>query len=149
MMYEGLICGNSDSILKEMVKNNIKVDLILTDPPYNLNKDFGNDSDKLSLEQFLKVSRERICTCKELLKDNGSIIWFGIHHYIGFIQSIMYESGLHYRRMNIWYYENGFSRTTNSPLTHNMNHFFGFLNHQKNGHIIQMMSESHTRVQKD
>lgn len=117
MMYEGLICGNSDSILKEMVKNNIKVDLILTDPPYNLNKDFGNDSDKLSLEQFLKVSRERICTCKELLKDNGSIIWFGIHHYIGFIQSIMYESGLHYRRMNIWYYENGFSRTTNSPLT--------------------------------
>ena len=117
MKYEGLICGDSDILLKDMVNDGIKVDLILTDPPYNLNKDFGNDSDKLSLADFLAVSKERISTCKDLLKDDGSLIWFGIHHYIGFIQSIMYECGLYYRRMNIWYYENGFSRTTNSPLT--------------------------------
>ena len=37
--YQGIICGNSDILLKEMLSNNIKVDLILTDPPYNLNKD--------------------------------------------------------------------------------------------------------------
>ena len=29
---------------------------------------------------------------------------------------MMYEAGLYYRRMNIWYYENGFSRTSKAPL---------------------------------
>ena len=105
--YSGLICGDSDILLREMLSEGVKVDLVLTDPPYNLNKDFGNNSDKLSLEEFLKVSRTRIELCRDLLVPTGSIIWFGIHHYIGFIQSIMYEAGLNYRRMNIWYYENG------------------------------------------
>lgn len=117
MEYNGLICGNSDIILKKMVEDCIQVDLILTDPPYNLNKDFGNDSDKLPLKDFLNITQKRIELCRDILSPNGSIIWFGIHHYIGFIQSIMYEAGLNYRRMNIWYYENGFSRKTTEPLT--------------------------------
>lgn len=116
MSYSGLICGDSDVILQDMVNEEIKVDLILTDPPYNLNKDFGNDSDKLSMDDFIKVSRSRLTLCRDLLTPEGSIIWFGIHKNIGFIQTIMYDIGLNYRRMNIWYYENGFSRVTNSPL---------------------------------
>lgn len=117
MAYDGLIYGNSDKLLKEMVDKGIKYDLILTDPPYNLNKDFGNNSDKLSMDEFLKVSRSRIALCSELLNSDGSIIWFGIHHNIGFIQTIMYDIGLNYRRLNIWYYENGFSRLKRAPLT--------------------------------
>lgn len=115
--FNGIICGDSDIILGELLNSGIKIDLILTDPPYNLNKDFGNDSDKLSLEEFLSISKKRLSLCKDLLNDNGSIIWFGIHHYIGFIQTIMYELGLYYRRLNIWHYENGFSRNTNAPMT--------------------------------
>ncbi|MBR2214338.1 MAG: site-specific DNA-methyltransferase [Selenomonadaceae bacterium] len=115
--YQGIICGDSDEILARMLNEGESVDLVLTDPPYNLNKDFGNNSDKLPLSEFLSVSKRRIELCRDLLKFDGSIIWFGIHHYIGFIQSIMYEVGLNYRRMNIWYYENGFSRLTTAPLT--------------------------------
>ena len=37
--------GDSDKIVKEFLKQGVKFDLILTDPPYNLNKDFGNNSD--------------------------------------------------------------------------------------------------------
>lgn len=117
MKYQGVICGDSDLILTQMINDGIKVDLILTDPPYNLNKDFGNNSDKLSLDDFLSATRKRVESCKMLLKDNGSLIWFGIHHYIGFIQTIMYETGLFYRRMNIWFYENGFSRSSKAPIT--------------------------------
>lgn len=43
--YAGLICGDSDVLLQNMLDAGIKVDLVLTDPPYNLNKDFGNNSD--------------------------------------------------------------------------------------------------------
>ncbi len=107
--------ADSDILLREMLSEDMKFDLILTDPPYNLNKDFGNDSDKLPLPSFLEVTKERIETCRDLLTPAGSIIWFGIHNYIGFIQVIMYNAGLHYRRMNIWRYENGFCRTKTSP----------------------------------
>lgn len=116
MEYSGLICGDSDVILQKMLKDGFTADLILTDPPYNLNKDFGNNSDKLPLNEFLVISRKRISMCKALLASQGSLVWFGIHNYIGFIQVMMYELGLFYRRMNIWYYENGFSRVTTSPL---------------------------------
>lgn len=113
----GLICGDSDELLQKLLDEGVQVDLVLTDPPYNLNKDFGNNSDCLSLDDFLNITRKRVSLCRDLLKPTGSIIWFGIHHYIGFIQTIMYEANLFYRRMNIWYYENGFSRLKTAPLT--------------------------------
>jgi len=109
--------GDSDKILQKMIDNGMTFDLILTDPPYNLNKDFGNDSDSLTLEEFLNINRSRINMCKELLTKNGGLIWFGIHRYIGFIQVMMYETGLHYRAMNIWHYKNGFSRSKKIPAT--------------------------------
>lgn len=108
---------NSDIALEELYQQGFKFDLILTDPPYNLQKDFGNDSDKLSLEDFLEINEKRIDACKNILNDTGSLIWFGIHHYIGFMQTIMYQKGLFYRRMNIWFYENGFSRSKKTPQT--------------------------------
>ena len=67
------------------------------------------------MTEFLEVSRTRIQSCSDLLASDGSILWFGIHHYIGFLQAIMYETGLHYRRMNIWRYNNGFSRSKRLP----------------------------------
>ena len=107
---------DSDKFIDELIRENVKVDLILTDPPYNLNKDFGNKSDCLELEDFLDITKYRINRYKDVLKDDGQIIWFGIHKYIGYIQVIMYEAGLYYRTMNIWHYENGFSRNKTSPL---------------------------------
>lgn len=114
----GIINGNSDIILDQYIEMGMKFDLILTDPPYNINKDFGNDSDCLSLEEFIRVTNERLAKLKQLLTPTGSIIWFGIHNYIGFIQVAMYNAGFHYRRMNIWHYENGFSRSKKVPATH-------------------------------
>jgi DNA modification methylase len=115
MDFNRIYNADSDVLLSEMVSKGLKFDLILTDPPYNLKKDFGNGSDNLPLPEFLEITKKRIALCRELLTDTGSIIWFGIHNYIGFIQVIMYDIGLHYRRMNIWRYENGFSRTSTSP----------------------------------
>jgi DNA modification methylase len=110
--------ADSDKMLRDMLDEGVKFDLILTDPPYNLNKDFGNGSDKLPLDSFLSVTKNRLEMCRDLLTPTGSIVWFGIHNYIGFIQVIMYKVGLHYRRMNIWAYQNGFSRTTRLPAAH-------------------------------
>lgn len=117
MQYNCIYNASCDDLMNQFIEEGLEVDLVLTDPPYNINKDFGNDSDKLTVKEFLEVTKERVIKCKKLLKKDGSIIWFGIHDYIGLIQMIMYEQDLAYRRMNIWYYENGFSRSSRSPLT--------------------------------
>ncbi|MBD5173262.1 MAG: site-specific DNA-methyltransferase [Bacteroidales bacterium] len=114
----GIIEGDCDLVLDSLIESGIKYDLILTDPPYNVGKDFGNDSDNLPLDVFLTSMYLRIDKLKLLLSENGSIIWFGIHDYIGFFQVYMYNIGLHYRRLNIWHYENGFSRSSREPATH-------------------------------
>lgn len=126
----GVINDNSDRFLDELIEKNIKYDLILTDPPYNINKDFGNNSDCLSLEDFISVTQDRIKKMKQLLTPNGSIIWFGIHDYICYVQIAMYDAGLYYRRMNIWHYENGFSRSKKEPATH-YEPFLWFSNNDK------------------
>ena len=110
--------NNLDSdkeLFDRLLDDGHRFDLILTDPPYNLNKDFGNDSDKLELDEFLAVNRTRIAECTRLLTPQGSVLWFAIHHFVGYLQVMMYEAGLHYRRMNVWRYQNGFSRSPRAP----------------------------------
>ena len=102
----GNICGDSDVIVDQLIENGQKFDLILTDPPYNINKDFGNNSDCLPLDDFINITNERIKKLKQVLTPTGSIIWFNIHDYICYVQVAMYNAGLFYRRMNIWHYEN-------------------------------------------
>ena len=116
-MY-GLINGNCDIIMDSLIEQGMKYDLVLTDPPYNINKDFGNKTDCLSLEDFIDATKKRIEKLKTLLYPNGSIIWFGSHRYICYVQVAMYEAGLFYRRLNIWAYENNFSRFTREPAAH-------------------------------
>lgn len=118
MNMSGVINGNSDLIMSDLIERGEQFDLILTDPPYNLNKDFGNDSDKLSIDEFINITNERIIKMSKLLAPTGSIIWFGIHNYICYAQVAMYSAGLFYRRMNIWHYENGFYHSKKEPAAH-------------------------------
>ena len=116
--FEGVIHASCDDVIDDLIASGQKFDLILTDPPYNVGKDFGNNTDSLPLDKFLAEMKNRVFKLKQLLTDEGSIIWFGIHDYICYIQVFMYEAGLSYRRLNIWHYENGFSRSKKEPAPH-------------------------------
>ncbi|WEF32132.1 DNA-methyltransferase [Pseudoduganella chitinolytica] len=52
------------------------VDLLLTDPPYNLGKDYGNASDQQSVEEYLQWTERWIDAVLPKLKDNGSLYIF-------------------------------------------------------------------------
>ena len=52
------------------------VDLILTDPPYNLGKDYGNASDQQSVEAYLAWTEQWIAAVLPKLKANGSLYIF-------------------------------------------------------------------------
>jgi len=92
------------------------VDLIIIDPPYNLNKDFGNNSDKWNkVDDWVEWSKKWMIESKRVLKTDGSIFVYGIHKYICYTQCYLYELGLQYGRMFIWHYENGWSKYTKKP----------------------------------
>ncbi|MCB9800473.1 MAG: site-specific DNA-methyltransferase [Candidatus Omnitrophica bacterium] len=92
------------------------VDLVVIDPPYNLGKDFGNESDVWGdVQSWLDWSKKWLNESERVLKDSGSIFVYGIHHYICYIQCYLYETGMHYGRQFIWHYENGWSKYTRSP----------------------------------
>jgi DNA modification methylase len=106
--------GSCIDLIKSLEDNS--VDLIIADPPYNLNKNFGNKSDVWKdKEDWVEWSKLWIDVCIPKLKDTGSIFIYGIHNYLCYLQVYLYEKDLNYRRQFIWYYENGFSSFKNSP----------------------------------
>jgi len=92
--------------------------LIIADPPYNLNKDFGQWKESENRERWLPWSREWIAEAVRVLAPGGSIFVYGIHHHLCWIQCHLYEIGLTYRRQIIWRYENGFSGYTKTLSAH-------------------------------
>lgn len=96
------------TFMKEIEPDSI--DLIIADPPYNLNKDFGNKSDNWNcINDWFNWSKKWIDESIRILKPTGNIFIYGIHHYLCYIQCYLYERNLKYRRQIIWQYENGFS----------------------------------------
>lgn len=92
--------------------------LVIADPPYNLGPSFGNDLEWRHSEEWLPWCARWLSECCRVMADDGQIFVYGIHHYIGPLQVLMYELGLHYRRMIIWNYENGWSRSRKTLATH-------------------------------
>lgn len=84
-------------------------DLVIADPPYNLNKNFGawNEVDKR--DAWLPWSKDWITEASRILRRGGNIFVYGIHRHLCWIQCYLYDLGLSYRRQIIWYYENGFA----------------------------------------
>jgi site-specific DNA-methyltransferase (adenine-specific) len=51
-----LYTGDNLYYLDQMIEDGLNFDLILTDPPYNIGKEFGNDTDQQPLDFFFTGS---------------------------------------------------------------------------------------------
>ena len=49
------------------------IDLIVADPPYGLGKDYGNDSDKMEADAYLRWTAEWLDAALPKLKASGSL----------------------------------------------------------------------------
>jgi site-specific DNA-methyltransferase (adenine-specific)/adenine-specific DNA-methyltransferase len=92
--------------------------LIVADPPYNLDKDFGTWKERDQKKQWLPWCKQWIAETVRLLAPGGNLFVYGIHHHLCWIQCHLYEIGLTYRRQIIWYYENGFAGYTKTLAAH-------------------------------
>ncbi len=68
--------------------------LIVADPPYNLNKDFGAWKESERRDGWREWMQTWLVEAKRLLSDRGNIFVYGIHHHQCWIQCNMYELGL-------------------------------------------------------
>ena len=85
------------------------INLIIADPPYNLSKDFGPWKETEKRAEWKDWTGSWLGEAARVLSKRGNIFVYGIHHHQCWVQCIMYELGLEYRRQIIWYYENGFA----------------------------------------
>ena len=83
--------------------------LIVADPPYNLNKDFGPWKELQRRNEWKEWMRRWLAEAHRLLSDQGNIFVYGIHRHQCWVQCMMFEQGFTYRRQIVWYYENGFA----------------------------------------
>lgn len=78
--------------------------IILADPPYNIGKDFGNDSDKQSMDDYLVWTDKWIAECLRVLKPNGTMFVYGFSEILALILSRVPHK-IH-RRWLVWHYTN-------------------------------------------
>lgn len=108
----------SDCVKGLQLLPDASTDLVIADPPYNLDKDFGSWKEAEHKAHWLAWCKQWLLECERIMKPNGNIFVYGIHRHLCWIQCYMYEIGLTYRRQIIWYYENGFSGYTKSLAAH-------------------------------
>ena len=92
-----MIHSNSDNIIYNTIHHQDCIsgmkklseniaDIIICDPPYNIGKDFGNNSDKQKMESYLSWCDEWISECIRILKPNGTLYIYGFSEILAFIR---------------------------------------------------------------
>jgi len=93
---------NEDCVLGMKKIPDVSADIIICDPPYNIGKDFGNDSDKQEMDTYLSWCDTWIAECLRILKPNGTLYIYGFSEILSFIRTRIH---CHVRWL-VWHYTN-------------------------------------------
>ena len=122
-----LFQGNEYTIINEFVKNDVKVNHIITDPPYNISHennfntlkrprqgvDFGEWDKNFDLFSWIPEYGK-------ILDKNGSMIVFCSYRYMSFIIKTMEESNLEVKDVLVWRKSNPMPRNTDRRYVQDM-----------------------------
>lgn len=93
---------NEDCIIGMKKIHSESADIIICDPPYNIGKDFGNDSDRQTMENYLTWCDTWIAECLRILKPTGTLYIYGFSEILAFIRTRITCNV----RWLIWHYTN-------------------------------------------
>ena len=115
-----LYLGNSTKIVKELKKNKIKVNHIITDPPYNIAQEnnFSTMKNKRTGIDFGTWDRAfDVCgwikDFVDILDENGSMIIFCSYKFISYIISELEQNNFEVKDVLIWQKTNPMPRNIN------------------------------------
>jgi len=98
------------------------IDLIVTDPPYNIKKaewDNFKDSDK-----FINWCSEWLDECIRILKENGSLYIIIDYHYLAELKVLIHSKGLLFKNILVWRFKEGYGTNRNYSIKCNFILYF-------------------------
>jgi site-specific DNA-methyltransferase (adenine-specific) len=101
-LTQQIIQGDCLAILPTL--ENDSAQIVIADPPYNIGKDFGNNSDKQPMDEYLEWCEKWIQECLRILKPNGTMFIYGFSEILALILSKVPLTIQ--RRWIIWHYTN-------------------------------------------
>ena len=112
----GSLCELNDSELNFLI--NEKVNLFITDPPYNLNFNYGEDvKDNLSEEKYEELLLTTFKRCYELAEDSASLFIIHYPEALAKIYLDLIEIGWEYRQWISWVYSSNTGHSKNKWST--------------------------------
>ncbi|MGR4001060.1 MAG: site-specific DNA-methyltransferase [Alphaproteobacteria bacterium] len=82
---------------------NLKFDVVIADPPYNIGKDFGNNDDDMPIDEYVDWCGKWLSQCFHLLADNGLVYVYGFPEVLARI-AVNYP--INEQRWLAWHYTN-------------------------------------------
>jgi site-specific DNA-methyltransferase (adenine-specific) len=102
VLRQDVLLGDTLTILPTLASDSAQI--IIADPPYNIGKDFGNNSDKQPMDDYLSWCETWIKECLRILKPNGTMFIYGFSEILALILSkVPYTIN---RRWIVWHYTN-------------------------------------------
>jgi DNA modification methylase len=104
-----ILQGEATDKLKDLADES--VDLIIADPPYNLNKDYGNKSDSKSFDEYISFTKDWTNEATRILKPNGTIYVFMGFRFISYLYQILEnDNSLYFNNWVCWFYTQGIGK---------------------------------------
>ena len=114
-MRHKIICGKAEDVLPEFDSNTF--DLIATDPPYNIGKDFENDN--LSEEEYLELWKKWAKELNRVLDVGGALYLTIGWQYVAEIRVLFKEiKDLRLKNWIIWYRQDGWKGDNGFAQSH-------------------------------
>jgi site-specific DNA-methyltransferase (adenine-specific) len=102
-LRQEIVCADVLDLLKTLPNNCAQC--VIADPPYNIGKDFGNDSDKQRMSDYLGWCKKWLGECLRILKPNGTMFVYGFSEILAHIQCQLPFGAVNVRWL-IWHYTN-------------------------------------------
>jgi site-specific DNA-methyltransferase (adenine-specific) len=100
--------GDAIEVMKSLPSES--VDLIATDPPYNLGKDYGNNIDYQEWHLYEAFTEKWLTEAIRLLKPTGSLYAFMGVRFIAKLFTIIESRGMLFNGWITWHYTQGMGR---------------------------------------
>lgn len=122
MQLDVVYLGDCVKVLKAIPDNS--VDLVATDPPFNIGLAYDLYEDKKDYKAYLDWSREWIGECARILAPHGSMFVCIGDEYAAEINVLLKEAGLFWRNWLVWYYTFGENQKGKFNRCHTHIHYF-------------------------
>lgn len=102
--------GDAIQELKNIQSNSI--DVVISDPPYNLGKDYGNNHDLREFDEYLEFSLSWLQDIYRILKPTGTLyVFMGVRFISYFYEILDRKLQMYFNSWITWHYTQGMGKT--------------------------------------